>query len=244
MIRIFLFIFFYSMSVFAQDFSAEIEASSSKACYCETGVWPSSQTKLFAIGCEIWLRRQSHCNLKKVILEDTSYLSLQKPVSTQSLNIGYVGHWDDSKHFIDYLANSILPFMRASGNSVFVDNTACDAMNSPEIVSVFLNEQKFGDHQNLTARGNQATSIGTWDVILPSSDNFTAEVSSSVDHVIYPDCSLYEGQSCFESYQKGESGTCSAPGEKKLILTCCQTPGSGFHWEQALNCAAPAPRLE
>lgn len=221
---------------FTQPFDSNLDSQSQKACFCETGAWPDSQKLMFQMGCEIWLARQPACNQKKVVLEDTNYLNINLTKSTRAVTIGYVGHWDNSKHFVDYLSASILPFMHTTGISVFVDNTACDAMNDPESVSVFLNQQKFLKSQSLVARGNQATSIGTWDVILPSSENFTAEVSSQLDHVIYPSCDDYETRACFESYQKGEKGICIKTNNENTELTCCKTKNAAFSWEKAQNC--------
>ncbi len=246
MIRLFIFSLFLHSVSFAQvqtserpqkDFGQELNPSSSKACYCETGNWPTSQLGFFQIGCEVWLTRQHDCNLKKVIVEDTSYISLQMPQNTKMLNIGYVGHWNNSKHFVDYLDASIIPFMHSTRNSVFVDNTACDAMNDPVQVYKFLSTQTFQKDQSLVARGNQVTSIGTWDIVLPPSDNFTAEVSSQVDHVIYPDCEKYEFRACIESIQQGELGYCVDKKQSTTELVCCESADSGFEWLKAENCA-------
>lgn len=227
-----------------KNYSDALDPSSHTSCFCEIGAYPTNQQIFFTLGCEVWLARQYSCNYKTIILQDTSYLKTAMPTDTNALNVGYVGHWDNSVHFIDYLNNSILPFMQTRGASVFVDNTACDAMKDPENVSRFLKSQTFGPNQTLVARGNQATSIGTWDIVLPSSDNFTAEVSSTVDHVIYPDCQNYENKPCFDGVQNFETGKCIDSSSKLVELTCCPAKIAGrgpsdpplFKWELPQNC--------
>jgi len=246
-IFIFLTCFHFSMKASAQEIrdATEIHAHFKKSCYCETGNWPKDQKKLFEIGCAVWLARQSGCNLKEIVDEDIDYTQKDIPKNTKLLSVGYVGHWDNSKHFIDYLDNSILPVMRAKSISADVDNTACDAMHDPERVFDYLKTQSFAPDQFLKARGNQAISIGTWDVILPSDLNFIAEVSSRVNHVIYPSCGDYEHYACLQQYQLHESGKCVEDDAGDLRqLVCCQVKldpyehpyQMRYQWEQRQNC--------
>lgn len=243
-------ILFFSQNGFAQavtyqtDYNKNLDPHSHTSCFCEIGSFPENQQIFFSLGCEIWLARQNSCNYKAIVQQDANYLTTAMPIDTHALNVGYVGHWDNSRHFIAYLGSSIIPYMQATNASVFVDNTACDAMNDPESVSAFLNTQKFSSDQSLLARGNQATSIGTWDVVLPSSDNFTAEVSSKIDHVIYPSCDNYESKPCFQGVQDFQRARCLNQQESLTTLTCCPAKIAGrsptepplFKWELPQNC--------
>ncbi len=217
-------LFCFSIHSIAQETSLESKASNEnlkKACFCETGNWPKDQKKLFKIGCEVWLSRQFDCAQKEIVDEDTNYLQKALPQSTDLLSVGYVGHWDNSKHFVDYLNRSILPVMRERKLSAEIDNTACDAMHDPEQVLSFIKKAELPSSKFLTAKGNQAISVGTWDIILPSSDNFVANVSSKVDHVIYPSCRDYHHYSCLKDIQTHETGRCLDRQNQIDKLECC-----------------------
>ena len=232
------------ISLSKKDFSLELDRKSITSCFCEIGKFPVNEQFFFVLGCEVWLSRQNSCNHKSVVIEDTNYLTTEMPKNTKALKLGYVGHWDSSYHLIRYLNQSVLPIMKTKLYSVHVDNTACDAMNDPESVSSFMNSLKFEPNQSLFVRGNQNTSIGTWDILLPSSDNFIAEVSSNVDHVIFPSCRNYENKSCFDAVQKYQSGRCLGSQNVLTQLTCCQTDFPGrtsssppyFKWQRPENC--------
>jgi hypothetical protein len=220
-----------------------------KSCFCETGNWPANQKKLFQIGCKVWLARQSGCAAKEIVDEDTNYLRKALPAQTDLLSVGYVGHWDNSKHFVDYLTRSILPVMRERNLSAEIDNTACDAMHDPEQVFNLLKSLELPQTKFLTAKGNQAISVGTWDVILPSSDNFVAEVSSKVDHIIFPSCRDYHHYSCLKDIQTHETGRCLDQQQHLDKLECCpvyrndvgqQSQDTGampyYQWEHPQDC--------
>ncbi len=216
-----------------------------KSCYCEVGNWPANQKDLFIIGCQIWLNRQVDCNVKEIVNEDTNYLLTKMPSTTSTLSVGYVGHWDSSKHFVDYLAASILPVMRKKNISAQIDNTACDAMHDPEEVFAYLKTLNIPKSISLTAKGNQAISVSTWDVILPSSDNFTALVSTNVDHIIFPPCRNYLHHSCLRGIQTHETGRCLDESNQLDKLVCCGVRGDGRNsskdlvyeqWEHAKDC--------
>ena len=134
----------FQVSAFAQnlnvksDLLGDLDPNSKNSCFCEIGKQPENQQFFFTLGCEIWLARQYHCNYKAIVLEDTNYLTEAMPEDTNSFSIGYVGHWASSRQFIDYLNASILPLMHKRASSVFIDNTACDAMKDAESVSRFL----------------------------------------------------------------------------------------------------------
>lgn len=217
-----------------------------KACYCETGNYPSEQVGFFQTGCTLWLNSQKNCSTKATVPQGTDYMQIQTARSTTSLSIGYVGHWSSVYETISYIKTYVLPLMSQKKMSVSIDNTACRSMSNPEAMLDFVKSLKLSD-SSLEVRGNQAISVGKWD-IFGKSLNFTAAVSSKKSEVIYPSCRSYEDSPCLAQFQMGESGKCLNINKKVQTLTCCEVQDynsdtgaadTKYLWSKPESCAKP-----
>lgn len=217
---------FFFLSTLMTFSLATTTAEAAKGCFCEIGNYPSNQQGFFQVGCDAWLSEQKGCSVKKIVAQDTNYAGLiasgQAGVSYGGeLAIGYVGHWGSSEEMVGYLMRSVTPALKNWGVSVTVDNTACSAMNRPEVVNAYVQSLNLPSTQKLEVKGVQLTSIGMWEKFIPSRSNFWASVSSKSPAVTYPKCNYYEGSNCMAMVQAGMDATCDRKGEK-IQLTCCE----------------------
>ncbi|MFZ4404491.1 MAG: hypothetical protein ACOYOK_10355 [Pseudobdellovibrionaceae bacterium] len=174
-----------------------------KLCYCEVGEYPSGQQKFFKVGCDIWLSEQKNCDVKEKVPQNFDYTQLAEFSSAKTedqaplLVVGFVGHFSGSREMISYLNQSIVPILK-TGASVEVDNTACLSMKNPDFVLQYVKSLELPKNQTLKVTGNQATSIGKWDVVLGRSKNVPAVATSQSTEVIYPSCKRNQGMNCIQ----------------------------------------------
>lgn len=192
------------------------------ACYCEIGDEPVSEQGFFRAGCEIWLTQQKNCTSKQIVPQNHSYMNELKERPANRLTVGYVGHWASSQQMVRYLETSILPTIDAHGISVTLDNTACRAMNDLFLLQSYMTDISLPQGKELVVRGNQAISVGLWDIILGKSHNFQATLrkySQNRPDIVYPLCKTYEGKPCLKEYQGDETAIC-LEGKNRIVLSC------------------------
>lgn len=204
-----IFLIFSSVSVFANDI-----------CICEIGRYPQEQQGFFKAGCNIWLGGQK-CSKSKIVESGYDYRNELNENDSDQLKykIGYVGHWSGSSETINHIETSIYPLIK-NGNSVYYDNTACSGQSNAENVQKYLNSLKLNPGQEITVKGNQAISIGKWDVVLANSANFWAITSSKFNAPKYPACKDFKNSSCMHWVQQGDSGLCSEKNGSVKRLFC------------------------
>jgi hypothetical protein len=122
---------------------------------------------------------------------------------------------------ISYLNQSIVPILK-TGASVEVDNTACLSMKNPDLVLQYIKSLELPKNQTLKVTGNQATSIGKWDVVLGRSHNVPAVAASLSTEVTYPSCKRNQGMNCIQQHQLDEEIKCKNDKNELVTLTCCQ----------------------
>jgi hypothetical protein len=195
-------------------------ANADKCCFCEVGTDPANQMGFFKKGCQLWLNMQKNCDSKEIVPERTQYQF--RDLKCDNLAIGYVGHWSSALETAIYLRDFIAPTMQKFAlKNVVVDNTACSGMNNPEIVSTVVHSIPLNPGQRLEVVGNQADSIGMWEVILGPSYNFWARVESDKPGITFPSCRQFEDRPCLTNVQYGQGGRCVDRSGQLKSLKCC-----------------------
>lgn len=222
------------------------QVQAKKCCFCETGNYPENQIGFFEMGCNIWLGSQNDCDETQIVpYYHTKYEDMKLSCQGGEVAIGYVGHWGSSSELVYYLNSIVLPAMKTHDVSVYVDNTACSAMNHPEIVQDAVRNIASEVNKELIVQGNQVLSIGKWDVVAGGSSNFSAIASSNSESVIYPSCSNYRDKPCFSGIQNGQTGQCEEKNGHLTELVCCETEIDNhqmfiketmYLWSERRNC--------
>lgn len=198
-----------------------LSSHANKCCYCEIGDYPSEQQGFFKVGCNLWLAGQKNCDIKEIVPQNTRYQDMNLSCANGEMSVGYVGHWGSSYQMVSYLQRTIVPAMQKHNVSVKVDNTACLAMDNPNIIHDYIKAIPFNRDQFLDVKGNQVLSIGKWDSVIGKSANFAASVSSRLDTVDYPSCKSFRGYNCVQQVQLGQYGYCRENNGSVVQLTCC-----------------------
>lgn len=189
-------------------------------CICQTDTSPEEHIKWYKTGCRMWLTARG-CPAGKVIPQTESIAKhIPKSCEGKKLKLGYVGHWASARDTVNYVS-SLLKVLEEKDLSLYYDNTACLAMDRPELVQNYLNKisPELGDRE-IKIKGNQAISTGMWDPILPGKHNFKAYASTETEMVEYPKCKEFVDKSCWKMFQEGETGLCLEEDGTKSVLKC------------------------
>ncbi|MFN8847835.1 MAG: hypothetical protein ACK5W9_13370 [Bdellovibrionales bacterium] len=182
----------------AREISADAIAVQKKleTCICQIGSEPSYQIPIFKLGCALWLTQQTNCHSKKILSEKNSLINFVE--INENLSLGFVGHWGSSEQLALFLEKKVLPVaLKKKLNRVRLDNTACSAMDNPEVVKNWLTQtQTQYPEIHFRIRGNQLKSIGMWAPLTNVKTNVPAVVSSSYRYTLFPLCKNFEGSSC------------------------------------------------
>lgn len=203
-------------------------AKPQKACFCEAGTYPEYQRPAFAAGCRLWLKEQKDCATKHEVQHGVSYADLPLQQDLTHISIGYVGHWINSQQLLSYLHSRINPLMSQKGLSVSIDNTACSSMNDPSLILDYVKNMAFQKDQNLIIKGNQTRSVGKWDALIGSKNNFYAFVKNTKKEVIYPNCREFQNYRCLQGVQANDEAVCTTDNSQLMRLRCCQVPDNPY----------------
>jgi hypothetical protein len=203
-------------------------------CACEIG-WDKNEKFFYRLGCDMWLGKFK-CDSKKVIDRKPGtklQQYLPKIKSGDTLAIGYVGHWYNTRETLNYVENQLLPIAKTKGVQVLYDNTACNPMQDPEGVQDYLMELNIPQTSLVQVKGNQNISIGMWDDVHVGKTSFYAYASTEWSTAKFPPCNAFEGKVCSAAAQAGERGRCYNKQIKRLVWLTCQRPKSGkngYEW--------------
>lgn len=203
-----------------------------RCCVCQTGEGPKNQIPFFQAGCQLWLTMQSGCDSKAMLPYEEmmgsavreSVLPLPESCRLGTLKLGYVGHWGSSGQLEIFIDRVLLPTAKKYHVSVDYENTACSAMDRPEDIVRMLQKRakEIPKMKTIRVLGNQATSVGLWDGVIPGRSNFYAIADSRTDCVAFPFCDEFEGRSCLGSVQRGERANCrTRTTRRNKMLQCC-----------------------
>jgi hypothetical protein len=201
---------------------------SSTCCICQTGLQPTNEIHWFKKGCKLWLSKQKNCSTKSVEpIQENDLVSSALKCEGGAVKLGYVGHWGSSSQLIDYLSESLIPTAKAYKVDIDYDQTACTSMDNPKLIEDFFSELNI--ESKITVKGNQVTSTGMWDDVLPHKTNFWARINSRDQRIEFPLCTSFENKRCFGKYQKNETGFC-INGEETLRLECTKISNIVYRW--------------
>lgn len=214
-----------------------LAGSQKTCCVCETGTFPSKETGFFYQGCRFWLDDQKNCTTRQIVPKGYQYENLA--CTEGLLKIGYVGHWSGSIETVRYIEQVLVPLMNQNNVDIFVDNTACLALQESSRVQAHMVDLSKGSRmpagKNLTIRGNQVSSVGIWEKLMGPSYNFGALVSTQFLEARLPKCEQFEGRSCLATVQHGEEAHCISKNKTKKTLQCCkplsEDSGEGHSFE-------------
>jgi hypothetical protein len=219
-ILILLFVSFASLNSFA---------ASDTCCICQTGLKPTNEIHWFKKGCKLWLSKQKNCSSKKIEpIDKVDLVNSALKCEGGVVKLGYVGHWGSSSELIDFLSKSLVPTSKAYKVDIDYDQTACTSMNNPALVEDFFDSLNI--ENKITVKGNQVTSTGMWDDVLPHKTNFWAKINSHEKKIQFPKCSNFKNKTCFGKYQKNETGIC-LDGEEEVILKCTKVSSILYRWK-------------
>jgi hypothetical protein len=215
--NLFLTVVFLNSSAFAGDEIPEKPV----CCVCQTGESPKGEVPFFKMGCSLWLAGKKCDYSSNEQIQRNGELALPAACSGGTLKLGYVGHWYHSQELVTFLQSSVVPTMKAKNMSVELDNTACDAMESPETVRSYIAGLALDTTQYLKVKGNQVRSVGMWNFMTFGGANLHASVDSrDLSRVVYPKCKSFHHDSCTSS-QANEWGYCENEKTGELqTLTC------------------------
>ncbi len=147
----------------------------------------------------------------------------------RSLKVGYVGHWYSSVRYRDYLDETLAQILKLPKvpDSIFIENTACNAMDVPQVILEWLERMKTRYKGQLTVSGFQVRSIGLWQPFYWNTVNIPATVSTSLNGVQWPSCHKLENAPCLE-YQLEESFSCTEGARIKRLK--CETVPVYYYW--------------
>jgi hypothetical protein len=207
---------------------SQLSFSANKCCYCEIGDGPANEIGFFKLGCNMWLAKQNDCAFKQTVEQNYPYADISTNdlvcANGGTMNVGYVGHWSGSKETVTYLKKILLPAIRRHAMTINFDNTACKAMQDPNMVQSFIVRERLPNGTALNARGNQVDSIGLWEKVFGKSPNFWAIASTDHPNVQYPDCASFENMNCMQNVQLNEKAVCksNSHGGKLRTLACTE----------------------
>jgi hypothetical protein len=219
-------VFLIYLSIVLNPVEAMAVFGSSSFCICQTGDNPGNQVLFFQAGCVLWLAA-NRC-IGGSIQPVSEKITL--PSKTRHLYVGYVGHWGSSEELVSYLDQFISPILSRGLESVYIDNTACFAMDNPTLVLNWLSSARKNFSGKIEIVGNQTLSIGMWQPMYWGKANFSAKVVSNIEHAQYPACVIYENQRCVGTLriQEGETGLCTDANGRTRRLMC--TPREFVHY--------------
>jgi len=202
---------------------------SKTCCLCQTGIKPSSEVHWFKKGCKMWLAKQKSCDSKKVIsIDKDSNIDSALECEDGNIKLGYVGHWGSSAQLVKYLKQTLIPTAKYYNSAIDYDQTACTSMDNPRVIERFF--ETLNLDVLLSVKGNQVTSTGMWDDVLPHKTNFWAKINSQDKLVEYPTCKSFRNKTCFGKYQKNETGICLNEDEQ-VELKCTKVSRNIYRWK-------------
>ncbi len=165
----------------------------------------------YKMGCAIWLRKEMECRRQKIIDINTPLGPYLDRVlgESETLRIGYVGHWSSSEEYINYLKDNIEPLVREKKIPVEVNNTACLSMADANAVQSYLSSLQIPNDTYIRVEGTQTTSIGMWDKVLihRRKADLIAIADSRDISPTYPSCKEFFNRNC-TMFQENETGFC------------------------------------
>jgi len=184
-------------------------------CICQVGEEPAREIGVYVAGCRVWFEA-NNC-----LASLTQPLSrpIHLPENIRHLKLGYVGHWESSVEMQTFLKDRIEPLLPRL-DSLKIDNTACKAMNEPQLISDWIKSITPRFQTEISIIGNQTTSIGMWQPFAPwLRSNFAVQVSTKNPEPQLPQCRNFYHRRCIEE-QHGESGRCLDLNSQVRTLTC------------------------
>jgi hypothetical protein len=190
-------------------------------CVCQYGNSTEFEMFMFRRGCSVWFV-QNDCGATSVIsLDDPVIDSLPEKFSGK-IRVGYVGHWNSSEQFIEFLQSQILPITEQRNfTALLIDNTGCNAMADADSVKAYVNTALQSTGKKVEIRGNETVSIGLWDSFYLGKGNLTATISAD-GGLHFPVCEDYIGSACPFRARNGHKleGFCQAKDGVKKWLGC------------------------
>jgi hypothetical protein len=197
------------------------QQSNSRVCVCEVQAKEHSRAAeypFYKVGCQKWLAQQK-CGVRKVVDQgdDISHLF---DGETQTLILGYVGHWSSSRATINYVKNRIEPIVKDHGISVFYDNTACSGASDPIEMVNYLSELDEETGSKIILKANENVSVGEWDTILKPFVKSNAPVTTCKDAIQVQSCRRFENKSCSLFLNHRDTMGCLDTGGVFKVLRC------------------------
>ncbi len=136
------------------------------------------------------------------------------------MHLGYVGHWGSSNQLINFIEDNVAHVLKEKDMSLKLDNTACNAMDRPELVKAYVDGRKLvSDDKTIEVKGNQTISIGMWNSLTFGDANLNAIITNKNQKSILPSCNKFENEFCIGEFQNMQVGRCiSKNGEQKLLF--------------------------
>jgi len=206
---------------FAKRFSKKRSPKNQDVCVCQTGASPEYQIPFFQLGCIMWLATKS-CNKKEMIsVRDDISNEIPKESEGHTLHLGYVGHWGSSSQLIRFVENNVAPVIKEKDMSLKLDNTACNAMDDPELVKEYVDTRGLANPgRTIELKGNQTISIGGWNAVTFGDANLNAIVKNKKQKSILPQCKEFKNEFCVGLFQEMEVGRCVDKNGKEKLLFC------------------------
>lgn len=192
------------------------------------GMGRQGEIGFYKMGCALWLMRESYCRREKIVninIPLEPYLS-KALLGNEKVRIGFVGHWESSMEYVDYLRADIEPLLQKFQVPFEINNTACYAMNDPEFVQDYLNTVSSSGNAYIKVEGAQTASIGMWDKVLihRQKADLVAFADSRKKTPAYPYCKEFLNRNC-STYQDRESGSCAETDGSLSNLICQKSIG-------------------